>query len=227
MTTSPDVIQALIDAVWHADLGEARKLLASVGADVVNAHVYRQNTLLFFAVRVPGYAGHGDTPAPPAADEPSRVELIDLLVAAGADVNARNQRSVTPLHMAARYGLALTAAALLRHGADANARDANKETPLYRAANLGHSDVANLLLEHGADPNLPDRLGQTSLHRAALKGNLAMIEALLRHGAALEAKDRRGNTPLQVALAQGSKRGHVAELLSLRTTSSLPASNRS
>jgi hypothetical protein len=180
LTASADVIQSLIDAVWHADLDGARRLLASLGAEVVNAHVYRQNTLLFFAVRVPGYKGHGDAPTPEAADEPSRIQLVDLLVASGADVNARNQRKVTPLHMAARYELARTAAALLRHGADANARDVNQETPLYRAANLGHLDMANVLLEHGADPNLPDRLGQTPLHRASLKGNLAMIEVLAR-----------------------------------------------
>jgi ankyrin repeat protein len=186
LTASPDVIQSLIDAVWHADLGEARKLLASVGAGAVNAPVYRRNTLLFFAARVPGYEGNGDVPTPEAADEPARVELIDLLVAHGADVNARNQRRVTPLHMAARYGLALTAAALLRHGAEVDARDVNNETPLYRAVNLGHLDVARILLEHRADPNLPDRLGQTPLHRAVFKENRAMIEALQRHGAAAE-----------------------------------------
>jgi hypothetical protein len=105
LTGSPDVIRSLIDAIWQADLGETRKLLASLGPEEVNVHVYRQNTLLFFAVRVPGYKGHGDTPTPEAADEPSRIQLVDLPVASGADVNARNQRKVTPLHMAVRERL--------------------------------------------------------------------------------------------------------------------------
>ena len=139
-TSLPDLrptTRALLNAVWHADLNLTRRLLAAHPLDV-NAAVDRQNTLLFFAARVPGYNGHGDAPTTDAANELVRVEIIDLLVSLGADVNARNQRKVTPLHMAARYGLPLVAAALLRHGADVDARDVNHETPLYRAANLGY-----------------------------------------------------------------------------------------
>src|SRR4051812_5816990 len=172
--------RALLNAVWHGDLNRTRRLLASHPLDV-NATLDRQNTLLFFAARVPGYQGHGDTPTTDAANELVRVEIIDLLVSLGADVNAQNQRKVTPLHMAARYGLPLVAAALLRHGADVNARDVNHETPLYRAANLGYPSVARVLLHHGADPHLPDRRGQTPLHRAALKGNRDLTDLLLSH----------------------------------------------
>jgi ankyrin repeat protein len=213
--TPPAHTRPLLDAVWHADLAATRALLAAQPG-AVNAAVYRQTTLLFFAARVPGYDGHGDVPAPDAAREPARIELIDFLVTCGADVNARNQRKVTPLHMAARYGLSLVAATLLRHGAEVNARDANHETPLYRAANLGHPAVARVLLDHGGDPNLPDRLGQTPLHRAVLKRHLPLIDLLLDGGADRNAADRTGNNPLQIALSKGHRIREVVERLEQR-----------
>jgi ankyrin repeat protein len=196
--------QPLLDAVFHADLDRTRELLAAQ-PHLANAAVYRQNTLLFFAARVPGYTGHGDAPRPEDACEAIRVELIDLLVARGADVNVRNQRKVTPLHMAARYALPLVAVSLLRHGAEVDARDVNQETPLFRAVNLGHREVARILLQHGAAPDLPDRRGQKPLHRAVIKGNLPLIRLLLEHGAELQEADQPYVSRLQVALSRGDR----------------------
>jgi ankyrin repeat protein len=167
----------LVDAVWHADVPTARRFLAA-DPELARLQVYRENTLLFSAARVPSLQGHGDLAPAEEAREPERVELVDLLLAYGADVNARNQRKVTPLHMAARYGLARVAEALIRHGADLNARDTNRETPLYRAANLGHAGVVAVLLRAGADPTLADRRGQTPLDRATGKGFDAIVALL-------------------------------------------------
>jgi ankyrin repeat protein len=202
-------------AFWHADVHRVQELSSHDPkgfASALNQYLEpldRKNTLLFFAARVPDRDGHGDAPSPQEAQEPERVELVHLLVNAGADVNARNHRKVTPLHMAARYGLPLVAAALLSHGADPNARDVNQETPLYRAVNLGYDEVARILLDHGANPNLPDRLGQCPLHRAAVKGSLPIVELLLEHGANPRVRDKQGQVPQQVA--QGDMGKAIAE----------------
>ena len=56
--------------------------------------------------------------------------MIGLLLAAGADVNARGEYGRTPLHSAARFNEnPAMIEALLEAGADVNARDKNGGTP--------------------------------------------------------------------------------------------------
>ncbi len=53
-----------------------------------------------------------------------------MLIAAGADLNARQKDGKTALHYAAQYGPAEALRLLLAAGADATLRDANGQTPL-------------------------------------------------------------------------------------------------
>lgn len=71
----------------------------------------------------------------------------------GADVNARNNRSETPLHMAARRGTVDSCIRFLRAGAHVNEPSSRVKSPLYLAVERGHSDVVRCLLQYGADPN--------------------------------------------------------------------------
>jgi RNA polymerase sigma factor (sigma-70 family) len=66
--------------------------------------------------------------------------------------------NLTPLHMAALYGHAQVAVALLEHGAEVNAKDTEslEITPLHLAAMKGYVDMIRLLVEHGADLTLLD-----------------------------------------------------------------------
>jgi len=77
--------------------------------------------------------------------------LVEMLVAAGADVNAcAGVMRATPLHMAARRGFVEIARALLACGAAIEARDRKGVTPLQRAMNCRKQAVVQLLKEHGA-----------------------------------------------------------------------------
>ena len=78
-----------------------------------------------------------------------QIEVADILVRAGADVNA-GRNGNTALHAAARFGRTEMAAWLLDHGADPNARDRQGKTPLTLAVDAGHDTVAALLRDHGA-----------------------------------------------------------------------------
>ena len=82
-------------------------------------------------------------------------EIASLLIARGADVNARSRSarfatSNTPLHAAAANGQTAVAEILLDHGADVNARDGSGFTPLGLAANTRNDLLVIHLLELGA-----------------------------------------------------------------------------
>ena len=85
------------------------------------------------------------------------VEIVRDLIKAGAGVNARDSRSLTPLFFALASetpSLAMVET-LLAAGADVNARDNTGETPLDWAAKFGYPDVIALLKKSSAKYGLP------------------------------------------------------------------------
>lgn len=117
--------------------------------------------------------------------EPCRLghlDIIDSLIAAGnAEVNARDENSCTPLHLAAFHGHAAVCRRLLEKEADFGKRDVRGETALHHAALNGHSTCIQLLLQQ--KPDLVDHLdreNRSALHCAASNGHLEAVELLLK-----------------------------------------------
>ena len=73
-------------------------------------------------------------------------EIAELLIAEGADVNAKNVDGWTPLHSAAA-GRKEIAELLIANGADVNAKDDKGRTPLDRG--FGYTEIDDLLRKHG------------------------------------------------------------------------------
>ncbi len=159
-------------------------------------------------------------------------EVAELIVAAGADVNARSNTGETPLDIVATSGgPAAIGELLVAKGADASSLHAaayvgdiarvkafidegveiNRPsgmvsgTALHSAAAGGHKEVAEFLIDKGADVNAQTRTGQTPLHTAAGASHLDVMELLVNKGAEVNMKDSRGRTVLSIA----EKGGHT------------------
>jgi ankyrin repeat protein len=110
----------------------------------------------------------------------------ELLVEAGADVNAVCESGTTPLHKATvigSEGSEKVVELLIAHGAKVNVEDQGGNTPLHESAWRGYEHIVTLLLSHGADVNARDRLGKTPLDLAVANARRVVVENLLRHGA--------------------------------------------
>jgi ankyrin repeat protein len=81
------------------------------------------------------------------------LNVVELLLSLGADVNARNNNDhwgTTPLHAAAHANQRAIAERLIAQGADIHATNLNGRTPLAETEFHKARPVANLLRQHGA-----------------------------------------------------------------------------
>lgn len=172
--------------------------------------------------------------------ETSMLEMVQILVSRGANVNAKNKFSFTPLHKAVQNfnnpdikekDAEKIMALLLDKGANVDAQDGNGATPLMYAATK--VTPVKLLLNRNPNINLQNKNGESAL-MYAVKGGLIkasmlfpvvgssvdVVKMLINKGADVNSKDKWGKTPLMHAAggvnAIGSKYSsyiEVAEIL--------------
>ena len=156
-----------------------------------------------------------------ASMRPGGSAIVALLLAKGADVNARDRFGFSALNLAAWAGDVEIMRLLLGKGADANVADGIGRSSLIAAA-LSHSPGAvQLLLQNGADVHAatslppgaatrttnnikngpPNNSKVTALHNAAAYGPVESVRYLLKAGAKVNARDSRNLSPLFFALA--------------------------
>jgi ankyrin repeat protein len=199
--TDPDGVTPLLSAVLNAHFDTAKYLLEA-GA-MVNKWDFWGRTPLYAAVDF-NTLPHGGRPDRPSLDDTTPLQMIDILLEAGANPNA--QLKLFPPYRSLR----------MDRGAD-SILDIGT-TPLLRAARAGDTAAMRLLLERGALVDLPQRSGVTPLMAAAGLGassidtrgkfttELEAIDAatlLLEAGADVNARDEAGRTALHAAAARG------------------------
>ena len=156
----------------------------------------------------------GMTPLHAAAREGLK-EVVELLIAAGADVNAKDQwfgQKQTPLDFAIQYKTAPKPPILLReHGGKTGA----ELNALLDAAKNGDIEAVKQHLAAGADVNAKSGDGTTPLHNAAVYGHNEVAELLIANGAEVNAiivsGRNQGKTPVDLAIWR--KKTETADLL--------------
>src|SRR5712691_7433338 len=129
----------------------------------------------------------------------------DLLIAAGANVDAASEYGATSLWEACNNGSTGMVERLVKAGANPNATlTGTGETVLMRCARTGNPEAVKALLKKAADPNARDPVrGQTALMWALEEHHPEVASVLIQNGADVHAKSKGGFTPLLFAARQG------------------------
>lgn len=130
-------------------------------------------------------------------------EMVDALLAAGADPVSRDGAGTPVLVFAAGRGDPDVVGALLAAGANPVDPDGTAWTALHAAAFNGHDSVVALLLDHGASAGAEDDRGLSPLVAAAQVGHTSTARLLLDAGADVDQETRTGSTALIWAATNG------------------------
>ena len=132
--------------------------------------------------------GFSDTTPLHAAAKKGDLEMIQVLLEYGVDVNAQTSFCSTPLNFASRgsHDDARVARLLIERGADLNIRGFQGFSPLHQASNDSRIQMARVLIEHGANVEVKDDEDRTPLDIASMMKDKEIIRLLLENGARRE-----------------------------------------
>jgi uncharacterized protein len=212
--SASETVPTLVDAARRGDREAIRALLkktprpGSGHAADVNTPSADGTTALHWAVRG------------------NDVEVIAMLLNAGADPTAANRYGLRPINLAAENGSAAAIDLLLKAGADPNTTSDAGAPVLMTAARSGHVDAVQRLIAAGAPVNAREPwFGETAVMWAAAENHADVVRALAAAGADVNARStvldppvlefprsggpnspfpRGGWTPLMYAARQGA-----------------------
>jgi ankyrin repeat protein len=151
-----------------------------------------------------------------------RIEVVDLLLSKGAQVQSKDATGRTPLMLAADKGHLAALSVLIKamHGQGLDENDAQGWTALHHAVSMAYRSlkVVHRLLDKGARPDAKDHRGVSVLMLVAKGGYSGPIRALLKHlprAALLNERDEDGRTALHYVAEHYSYKGHVRVMLEL------------
>ncbi|QOD38817.1 ankyrin repeat domain-containing protein [Candidatus Wolbachia massiliensis] len=135
------------------------------------------------------------------------IEIAELLIKCGTNIDDNYERSRTPLHIAIGRKQLEIAKLLVKSGANVNAKTKNHGkdnlTPMHFAVFADTPEFIELLSSNGAIINERESVeGYTPLHLAALYGNKNIIQTLVDKGQNIEDVDNNGRTALFLAIRQ-------------------------
>ncbi|CAH1111046.1 unnamed protein product [Psylliodes chrysocephalus] len=132
-----------------------------------------------------------------------KMDVVQYLVRAGANIVLKGTDGMTALHVSAKCGNLDACRILIEAGSSqrnyVNCQDDGGWTPLVWACENGFSEIADFLISKGADPKLRDVEYNEALHWAAFSGCSHIVEMLVNRGCNVNTVNAHGETPLHIA----------------------------
>ena len=163
------------------------------------------------------------------AAEHDHVDVVNFLIAAGADVNKRgNPLGVTAAYQAAGFNSVRSLQSLADAGADMNlGSSSNGSTPLLIATEANSIAAVKVLVAAGAELNRTNDNGSSPLLLAAELGLVEIVEILLQAGADTNVLGTYIAMTLFKTAVVAAIRNHLAETASMGAQRAPQACDRS
>ncbi|HMG86277.1 MAG TPA: ankyrin repeat domain-containing protein [Terracidiphilus sp.] len=205
MVKSDFALRQLVEAIIAGDAEGAARLLAAtpqLARASFQAGATRQSSEPFLD-QIARYIYAGDTALHIAAAA-YQTKIVSELLAAGAEVHARNRRGQEALHAAScgspgsliwnPSAQSATITRLVEAGADPNVFDKSGVSPLHKAVRTRCAAAVRTLLDLGADPAGPNKNGSTPVLLAKQntgRGGTGLPEAKLQQQEILRLLEER------------------------------------
>ncbi|CAC5396484.1 unnamed protein product [Mytilus coruscus] len=138
--------------------------------------------------------------------ERCNMEIEQLLILHGCNLNTANVHGRTALHIASTIGSTEIVQLLISNECEINLCDNDNQTPLNLAIENYQKTCIELLLSYSCDVNICTIDGQTSLHIACKTGQVDIVEFILNSNRCdVDKSDDNQDSPLAIACAHGSK----------------------
>ncbi len=141
-----------------------------------------------------------------AASSHGHEKVVQMLLDAGVNINARGGRYNSALQAASVGGHEKVVQMLLYAGAEINAQGGRYNSALQAASFHGHEKVVQMLLYAGAEINAQGGRYNSALQAASFHGHEKVVQMLLYAGAEINAQGGRYNSALQAASFHGHEK---------------------
>ncbi|CAM8640835.1 Ankyrin repeats (many copies) [Oxalobacteraceae bacterium] len=128
------------------------------------------------------------------------LELAELMVNTGVDLNPTRAKGLSPLIEAIREGYSDFAEALIKKGSDVNHTYLNGETALQQALISKNTNIVRFLVQNGLNINSTDKDGLSPLMKACMSESTDIAEVLIENGAQVDFQIGKNNTALMHAV---------------------------
>ncbi|KAJ7028117.1 ankyrin repeat domain-containing protein [Mycena alexandri] len=156
-----------------------------------------------FLLETVPYVPDPDCPEIIVASNYGHLQMTQLLVEHGANINVGSKHSGTPLHRASYNGHKHIVCFLIEQGANVNAQGGGYNSALQAASYNGHENIVQLLIEHGANVNAQGGVYDSALQAASLQGHGNIVQLLIENGANVNAQGGEFGSALQAASLEG------------------------
>jgi ankyrin repeat protein len=139
-----------------------------------------------------------------AANTGSSINVVNVLIDSGCQVNTVDEDRCTALYLSLVAGNRAVAKALSDTDGIVNSLGPDGSTALHLAARAGYDEVVRGLLRTKLDPNVGDFNDDTALYHAACEGHAAVVQTLLSASDICDSPNLDGHTALWAAVENGN-----------------------